>query len=334
MVAKNSPARAEVPQELMLTRVFDAPRSLVFKVWIDPRHVAAWWGPHGFTNPVCELDVRPGGKMRIDMRGPDGTIYPSQGVFEEIVEPERIVFRSGLPDGQGGWLFEILNTVTFAENDGKTTLTLSARVLHSTDGAAPHLAGMNEGWSQTLERLGAQVATLRSGGQAKSGAAITGTDGASEADREIVLTRVIHAPRELAFEAWTGREHVAQWWGPNGFKTTVHEMNVRSGGVWRFTMHGPDGTDYHSKVVYSRVVKPERLEYSHGSDDDAGPPHFQVTVTFEDQGATTLVTLRMLFATREQRDHTVGFGAVELGQQTLAHLDEHVARMKNQATKG
>jgi uncharacterized protein YndB with AHSA1/START domain len=144
---------------------------------------------------------------------------------------------------------------------------------------------------------------------------------------------VINAPRDLVYEAWTDPQHVAQWWGPDGFKTTVHEMTVRPGGVWRFTMHGPDGTDYHDKVVYSKVVKPTRLEYSHGSDDDSGSPHFQVTVTFDEQGATTRVTLRTLFLTREQRDYTIGFGAVELGHQTLAHLEEHVARMKNQAAK-
>jgi uncharacterized protein YndB with AHSA1/START domain len=87
-------------QELVLTRVFDAPRELVFKAWTDPQRVAQWWGPRCFTNPVCELDVRPAGAIRIHMRGPDGTVYPMTGVYQ-VVEPERIVFTSAALDAEG-----------------------------------------------------------------------------------------------------------------------------------------------------------------------------------------------------------------------------------------
>jgi len=146
-------------QELVLTRVFDAPRELVFKVWTDPKHVAQWWGPHGFTNPVCELDLRPGGAIRIHMRGPDGTVYPMTGVYQEIVEPERIVFTSAALDEKGHPMFEVLTTVTFAELGGKTKQILRARVIKKTAQAAPYLAGMEAGWTQSLERLAAYVAT-------------------------------------------------------------------------------------------------------------------------------------------------------------------------------
>jgi uncharacterized protein YndB with AHSA1/START domain len=149
---------AQVGRELVLTRVLDAPRRLVFKVWTDPRHVAQWWGPHCFTNPVCELDVRPGGAIRIHMCGPDGTIYPMTGVYQEVVEPERLVFTSAVPDEKGQPLFEVRTTVTFAEQAGKTTLTLQARVVQSSPGAERHLDGMEAGWTQSLERLAEQVA--------------------------------------------------------------------------------------------------------------------------------------------------------------------------------
>lgn len=145
-------------RELVFTRVFDAPRRLVFEAWTDPKHVAQWWGPHGFTNPVCELDVRPGGAIRIHMRGPDGTVYPMTGVYQEIVEPERLVFTSAALDRDGNPLFEVLNTVTFAEQGGRTTQTSRARVVKSTAGAAPYLEGMEAGWAQSLERLEAHVA--------------------------------------------------------------------------------------------------------------------------------------------------------------------------------
>jgi len=143
--------------EVNFTRVFDAPLQLVFKAWTDARHVAQWWGPTGFTNPRCELDLRTGGAIRIDMRGPDGTIYPMSGVYQEIVEPERIVFTSIALDEAGNPLFENLNTVTFAEQAGKTTITLQTRVSKSTDKALQYLKGMEIGWSMTLDRLEAHI---------------------------------------------------------------------------------------------------------------------------------------------------------------------------------
>ena len=146
-----------VGMEVNFTRVFDAPRELVFKAWTDPKHVAQWWGPTGFTNPRCELDVRPGGAIRIDMRGPDGAVYPMSGVYQEVLEPERLVFTSIALGEAGNPLFENLNTVTFAEHAGKTTITLRTRVIKSTDKALQYLKGMEIGWSMTLDRLEAHI---------------------------------------------------------------------------------------------------------------------------------------------------------------------------------
>ena len=143
--------------EVAFTRIFDAPRQLVFKVWTDPRHLAEWWGPHGFTNPRCEWEARPGGRIHVDMRGPDGRVYPMSGRFQEVVEPERLVFIASALDESGKPLFEILNTVTFAENGGKTVLTLTARVVTSTPNAPQYLKGLEMGWTQSLERLSVYV---------------------------------------------------------------------------------------------------------------------------------------------------------------------------------
>jgi uncharacterized protein YndB with AHSA1/START domain len=156
-----------VGRELVLTRTFDAPRSLVFKAWIDPKHLAQWWGPKGFTNPVCDMDVRPGGAIRIVMRAPDDAPaqfrgdHPMTGVFREIVEPERLVITTAVDDADGNRVLEVLNTVTFVEHNGKTTLTMHARVVIATAQAAGMLAGMEMGWTQSLERLGALVGRVR-----------------------------------------------------------------------------------------------------------------------------------------------------------------------------
>jgi uncharacterized protein YndB with AHSA1/START domain len=144
--------------DLVITRVFDAPRELVWKVWTDPAHISQWWGPKNFTNPRCEWNAQPGGSIHIDMRAPDGVIYPMSGVFHEIVELERMVFVASALDENGNSMFDVLTTVTFADyrdNDqrGKTALTLQLRVLTTTARAPQHLQGMEAGWTQSLDRL-------------------------------------------------------------------------------------------------------------------------------------------------------------------------------------
>ena len=154
----NTDAKQPLERELTLTRVFAAPRALVFQAWTDPKHVAQWWGPEGFTNPVCEVDARVGGSLRIVMRAPDGTEYPMIGVFREVVAPERLVFTNTPVDAQGKPLMDGLTTVTFAEHDGGTKLTVHTRAAGLAPQAARMLEGMEAGWGQTLDRLVAYVA--------------------------------------------------------------------------------------------------------------------------------------------------------------------------------
>ncbi len=157
--ARISPPRGS-EWDLVITRVFDAPRNLVFKAWTETKHVAQWWGPQGFTNPVCELDVRTGGAIRIHMRAPDGVVYRMTGVFNEIIEPERLVFLSSALDENGNSMFDILNTVIFTEQHGKTTMTLQARIIKATAQAPQYLKGMEAGWTQTLDRLATHLGSM------------------------------------------------------------------------------------------------------------------------------------------------------------------------------
>ncbi|HTL51783.1 MAG TPA: SRPBCC family protein [Planctomycetota bacterium] len=146
----------------------------------------------------------------------------------------------------------------------------------------------------------------------------------AEASREIVTVRVFDAPRELVFAAWTEPKQVAQWWGPNGFTTTIQTMDVRPGGAWNLVMHGPDGTDYPNKSVYVEVVRPEKIVFDHLSG-----PQFRMTATFEEQGGKTKVTMRGLFNTATDYEVALKkFGAVEGAKQTLARLGEHLAKQR------
>jgi uncharacterized protein YndB with AHSA1/START domain len=141
-------------QELVLERTFNAPRDLVFKVWTDPGHLAKWWGPKDYTNPVCELDLRVGGAIRIDMQSPDGVVIPSKGFFNEIIPPEKLVFTlTNFEDEAGVPQLEIRNTVTFEEANGKTKLTLRAVIVKATSAVSVPLSEMETGWTQSLDRL-------------------------------------------------------------------------------------------------------------------------------------------------------------------------------------
>ena len=316
--AASSPSAKYAEREVVITRIFDAPRELVFKAWLDPKRLRAWWGPHKFTNPVCELDARVGGKWHVVMRGPNGMDYPCGGVYREIVEPERLVFTNIATDDKGNPIIDGLTIVTFEEQNGKTKLTLKTRGTALVDYAAAYLTGMEAGWTQSLERLAEHLHA-----QVK--------DAPNAADREIIITRVFDAPRELIFQVWTDPKHVAQWWGPRGFSTTISEMDVRPGGFWRVVMRGPDGTDYKNKIVFLEVVKPERLVYKHEPEKNTEPSTHQSIVTFEEQPGQappkTKVTMRMIFKSAAAKDHIVKkYNAIEGGNQTLDRLGEHLAK--------
>lgn len=163
-------------------------------------------------------------------------------------------------------------------------------------------------------------------GRAETGGASAGAEGSTVGEREVVISRVFDAPRELVFDAYTDPAHIGQWWGPDGFRTTTHAIDVRPGGSWRYTMHGPDGTDFPNRIDYREVERPERLVYSHGGDVEGRDVDFEVVVTFEDVGGRTRLTMRSLFPTAEARDFVVqNYGAVEGGKQHLDRLAQYLA---------
>ncbi len=156
---------------------------------------------------------------------------------------------------------------------------------------------------------------------------VTGREATAEsatADREIVISRVIDASRELVFEAFTAVRHLSQWWGPDGFTTTTRAFEFRVGGVWDFVMHGPDGTDYQEWISWTEIIPPERIALLHGESRD-DPNAFESALTFASDGAATRIEMRTVFPTRELRDEAVEkYHAIEGGQQTLGNLADYV----------
>src|SRR3954453_15310587 len=152
------------------------------------------------------------------------------------------------------------------------------------------------------------------------------------ADREIVISRVISAPRELVFEAFTEVRHLSRWWGPQGFTTTTRAFEIRVGGAWDFVMHGPDGTDYQEWITWREIVPSEGIGRQHGESRD-DPNALESVLTFEPAGEQTRIVMSTVFPTKELRDEAVEkYHAIEGGEQTLRNLATYVAELARDDT--
>ena len=142
-------------------------------------------------------------------------------------------------------------------------------------------------------------------------------------DRELLITRTLNAPVDLVWEAWTNPEHIAKWWGPNGFTNTITTMDMKPGGEWILTMHGPDGTDYKNKSIFKEVILHKKIVFDHIA------PNFTATIEFKAQGEQTHLTWHMLFETVEQFIQVVKtFKADDGLKQNVDKLNAYLAEMK------
>jgi uncharacterized protein YndB with AHSA1/START domain len=269
MPAKNSAATAVAAtsdREIVLTRVFDAPREVVWKAWTEPQHIVKWWGPNGFTDTIEIMDVRPGGMWKHVMHGPDGTNYANNSRYLEVVKPQRLVYSlDGGKKDAPATNAEV--TVTFEEQGGKTTLIL--RMLFPSAEARETVIktyGAIEGGNQTLARLADFLPQLN----------------------QLVLTRIFDAPRALVWKAWTDPKYLAQWFGPYGYTNPLCEVDVRPGGVIRIDMRGPDGSVYPIRGEFKEVVEPERLVFQERIDLENDSPNGPGKSWFERLNTITL----------------------------------------------
>lgn len=163
MAPPKAPVARDDGRAIVMTRVLDAPRALVFAAWTEPRHMARWWGPHGFTSPVCELDVRPGGAWRIVMQGPDGTKVPVGGVYLEVDPPRRLVYTATVDEeASRGWEHgpppPAIHIILFEEQGAKTKLTVVTQLESVADRDRIAKMGHEGGMGQSLDRLAALLA--------------------------------------------------------------------------------------------------------------------------------------------------------------------------------
>lgn len=302
-------------REIATTRVFDAPRELVFDAWTNPKHIAQWWGPNGFTTTIHAMDVRPGGEWTFIMHGPDGTDYKNHIVYREVVRPERLVY-----DHVSGPLFRA--TVIFEAIGEKTRLSM--QMLFETAELRNQVAekfGAVEGLNQTLNHLEEHVAKM--------------------AAEDFVITREFDAPRDLVFAAWTEEERMAQWWGPKGFTMTFAKLDLRPGGMFHYGMRGPDGSEMWGKMVYREITPPERLVVVVSFSDENGgttrhpmapswPLEMLNTITFAERAGKTTITLRSSAynaSDEERATFKSGHASMQGGYTgTLNQLDDYLTK--------
>jgi uncharacterized protein YndB with AHSA1/START domain len=274
MDARNS----EEVRSLVTTRLFDAPRDLVFEAWTHPNHLGHWWGPTGFSITTQAFDFRPGGVWRLVMHGPDGRDYQNHVTFDEIVAPERIAFHHS--DTDGSERVHHRTFVSFEDIGGKTKLTM--RLVFSSAEEKDRVVreyGAAEGLRQTVGRLGDYI---------------EGWADHAGLEKNVSLTRLIKAPRALVFEAFTNPKHLAQWWGPNGFNNPVCEIDARPGGAIRILMEAPGlGFSHPMTGTVHEVVPCERFVFMAVARDGEGRALIEslTTVTFRDEGGGTRLTI-------------------------------------------
>jgi len=307
------------PKVIAGSRLFDAPRGLVFEAWTDPKHLAQWWGPNGFSLTTHSFDFRAGGTWRFVMHGPDGRDYQNRVTFDEIVPPERIAYHH---DGDDVEPVRFRTLVTFEDVGDKTRLTMRA-TFPSADERDRVIReyGADKGLVQTLARLADYLAQ-------------TG---------EFIVERMFDAPRTLVWQAWTEPERLARWWGPKGAAVRVAKHELRPGGMFHYAMQFLPGRDIWGRFIYREITAPERLVFiSSFSDADGGiarPPFPQLgddwplevlnTLTLTEQGGKTTVTLRAspFNATEAARKAYANmFGSMQQGYAgTFDKLAEHLA---------
>ena len=224
------------PNELYITRLYEAPVKLVWDAWVDPKQVAKWWGPRGFTITTKSKDVRTGGNWIYTMHGPDGVDYPNRTEFLEVEKYSRLVYDHGANDTQPA-LFRV--TVVFTDLGGKTKMDMTMAL--ATPEAAKEIkkfikkAGGESTWDRLAEYL--------------------------SSDDKFVINRSFDAPIDVIFDMWTNPKHVTQWLPPVGFNMEYIKPDIIKGGTSFFVMTGPDNMKMYGKAHYTDITKPNRIVY-------------------------------------------------------------------------
>ena len=249
MAEKKEKDNDTADRELVITRLLNAPKELVWEVFTTPGHIKNWWGPNGFTNTIDKMDVKPGGIWEFVMHGPDGTNYKNKSIYKEIVKHERIVFEHVTGP-------KFTTTITFTP-EGKKTMLKWHMLFESKEEFIQVVKTFkaDEGLKQNIEKLEKYLINNQTNNMENNA---------------FEITRVFNASPELIFKAFSQAEHLAQWWGPKGFKMVVTKLDFKPGGIFHYSMQSPDGQIMWGKFVYREIEVPGRVVFISSFSDEAG----------------------------------------------------------------
>lgn len=264
MSAKNK------PNEIYITRVYDAPVKAVWDAWTDPKQAAQWWGPRGFTITTHSKELRVGGKWIYTMHGPDGVDWPNITVYHEVEKHSRLVYDHGATETQPA-LFRV--TVTFEETKGKTKMdmTMALATAEAAEETKKFIkkAGGNSTWDRLAEYLDKET---------------TGKE-------KFVINRTFNAPLATMFEMWTNPKHFAKWLAPTGFDMHFIRSEIKTGGSTFYYMSNDAGMKMYGRAEYLEVKSPDRLVYTQQfSDENEGMSRHPMAPTWP-ATMLTVVTL-------------------------------------------
>jgi uncharacterized protein YndB with AHSA1/START domain len=326
-MARLNGATKPAERELVITRIFDAPRNSVWQAWTEPERVKKWWGPRVFTAPVVKIDFRVGGEYLYCMRSPDGRDYWSKGTYREIVVPERIVLTDSFADEKGNTIpasyyglspdFALESPVTliFEEYDGKTKFTL--HYLGIPDG---DFDNARIGWDESFDKLAEYLAA---GPRTK----LTAEPG----KQELFITREFEAPRELVYKALTDSELYVQWVGPRRFKMTLDKFEPVSGGRWRYVHEDTGGLKFGFHGVFHEVSPSLLIDtFEFEGLPEKGHVSLETARLESLPGGRTRLTIQSVFQSVADRDGMIQ-GGMEAGvSESHERLAELLEKMKKE----
>lgn len=313
--------RNDTLPDLTISRVFAAPRELMFRLWTQPEHIVRWWGPHDFTVPHAEFDARPGGRLRIDFRGPDGEVFPNYGEVREVSPFDRLVFTTEYRHGGDKLLVGSLVTVTFSDEDKKTRVTIRAEVFHAEPEPADSLAGMEAGWNQQVDKLELEAVFAKSGDAKRLAVALP------EGRPYVLMTRMLDGPRELVWACMTQPQHFSRWWGPRGYTNEITAFEARVGGKWRVIQRNPEGQEFIFRGAFRELVAPERLVWTLGMENMFEGAEGVETHILEEFGDRTRYTAISRFPSLEARDGVAATGMEWGAGESMDRLEELLQEM-------
>jgi len=279
-------AVSEQTKDLVIERIFDAPREQVWRAWTDPELFMRWWGPSTFTSPTCRMDVRPGGRYVWSMRDPDGNDYYSAGTFLEVVPPERLVYTDSFADKDGN----IIPPSTYGMSDAfptELTVTVTLEDLGKQTKMRTTFSGMPEGPEKEMTAAGfnESLDKLTNAVTKQVRLAI---------DREklqITIVRDFDAPQALVWRALTEPALLAQWWGQPGSPMSVDKHELRLGGEWRFVERDAAGNEYGFRGIFRAIEPPGRIVQTFEYEPMAGHVILETLTLTEHDGRTTLTAI-------------------------------------------